>query len=561
MRWLIRKTKQRGNGSNVHQDALYEGESISIGRSPSQTLFLSDLKVPLEHAEIIPIKANRYRIESRSASGVKVNGKSIQKTVVTSGAKIEVNRYVIHLVKAPKGYDAALELVELSEEDHQRNTGSHQTLNLKQTWLNKRSTSWFLFLFFITIGLLIPVAGYMVPGLQSVFRAIPGLPSDQIWDSGQRQSAHHLLGEDCSSCHSKAFHQVANPDCQSCHTTIAAHADTGLFNQPVMTDARCDHCHREHNGANGLILTQSSLCSDCHERLKQLTDGISLRANVSDFDQSHPQFLVDLARWDDDGNYLTEAFSLDQPDLSEQSNLKFPHSLHLREEGLNSPAGKKYLGCADCHQTETGGKRMLAVDFETMCQDCHRLGFDARSPERQVPHAKVPEILFTLEEYYANRALIGGYDDVTAPAVVRKRRRPGQRLTASEQKDVLAWARNKALRVGEDLFEGQACSVCHRVEKNREPGQVSWKVQPVRLTGSWFEGAFFEHNAHVTMQCADCHEAGSSDDSNDVLMPGIENCRACHGDVGTAGRVPSPCLSCHLFHTDSDLWPNTKEAL
>jgi hypothetical protein len=190
---------------------------------------------------------------------------------------------------------------------------------------------------------------------------------------------------------------------------------------------------------------------------------------------------------------------------------------------------------------------MKPVDFETMCQDCHRLDFDVTEPDRQVPHARVPEIIFTLDEFYARRALEGGSLDVTSPAIVQQRRRPGQQLTREERLEALNWARDKARIVGESLFTGRACTVCHAVSPGRRAGEP-WQIAPVRVAGAWFTEAHFTHGAHTTMGCADCHDAKASQSSKDLLIPGIGNCRACHAGEAARDKVPTTCIDCHGYH-------------
>ena len=128
---------------------------------------------------------------------------------------------------------------------------------------------------------------------------------------------------------------------------------------------------------------------------------------------------------------------------------------------------------------------MVPVKFETMCQDCHRLAFDLQAADREVPHGKVAEVLYMLDDYYAGRALAGGYDDAAAPAVVRTRRRPGQRMSRAETQEALAWARQKSRTVGRNLFEGQACGVCHLVESQTEGDKVNWIIQLTLSPSVW----------------------------------------------------------------------------
>ncbi len=555
MRWLIRTINRKKKGAVSHSDETFGGNALTIGRAAGQGLFLSDVSVALEHARIVPVKGGRFRVESQIAVGVRVDGKLQQSAGAGYGSRIEIGPYVIRIVRPPSGYEAAVE-VEKVEVASEASAGkfANRAFRLSDTWLGKRGVSWLLFIGVLTIGLLIPVMGNLFDA-QRKLRDIPLVPDDSLWEAGTLQSAHHYFGEDCNSCHLKPFQRVNDEACVSCHSKTLAHADPEFFALPELEDTACGICHRDHNGLDGLVRQDQALCQDCHDDLDSTTAGKTALANAHDFGANHPQFKVELAAWAPDGSYQPRREPLDSPTLSEDSNLKFPHDVHLNPDGINSPTrGKTSLDCESCHRPEAGGAKMQEVNFESMCQDCHRLGFDAQAPDREVPHGEVAEVLYMLEEYYANRALVGGYDDVTAPAVVRQRRRPGERLSRAQTQEALAWARSKSRRVGQDLFEGRACGVCHYVDQTGEGEMLGWDIAPTRVAGVWFPKSYFTHASHTTMACADCHtDVRSSSSSDDVNMPAIEVCQACHGGENERGKVASTCVSCHKYHIFEDL--------
>ncbi|MEE8107535.1 MAG: cytochrome c3 family protein, partial [Gammaproteobacteria bacterium] len=82
-----------------------------------------------------------------------------------------------------------------------------------------------------------------------------------------------------------------------------------------------------------------------------------------------------------------------------------------------------------------------------------------------------------------------------------------------------------------------------------------WRVEAVKLTQEFYPRAVFSHQAHdiETSDCGQCHAAVESQSSADVLMPGIDTCRECHGSaVGRrnhGGQIASTCIMCHRFHT------------
>lgn len=556
MVWLVR-TQTKRKGSVVHSDDSVPGSTLTIGRAAGQGVFLSDLSVALEHARIVPLKGNRYRIESLIAAGVRVDGKLQQSAGAGYGTTLDIGNHRIEIIKAPKGFEHAVVVSELAQMGTMVQRAAVQARrgasSLSQTWLAKRSTSWILFCVAIVAGLVAPVTGFFMPEIGNTLREMPVVPSDHQWSAGSLQTAHHFFGQDCQNCHTKPFVRVKDDACTSCHQSTLAHADGDFFAVGELLETPCALCHRDHNGATGLISAEQSLCTDCHTGLDQTTGGRTILENVHDFGDSHPQFKVQLAAFDLDGQFAPRRSSLDSDLLIEDSNLLFPHDIHLDMEGINAPEGNRVLECGDCHAVEPGGGKMLPVDFETMCHDCHTLGFDPTAPDREVPHGDAPEVVFMMQEYYTNKALRGGVTDGTAPAVVRKRRRPGERVSREERMEILAWADERAHRVGQSMFEGRACGVCHRVERVETEGGISWDVAPVRVAGAWFPKAFFTHDSHSTMQCESCHSASASASSDDVLIPGIANCRQCHGGEDSKDKVPSPCIDCHVYHGYTDI--------
>jgi hypothetical protein len=324
---------------------------------------------------------------------------------------------------------------------------------------------------------------------------------------------------------------------------------------PALGEARCGSCHQDHLGLEGMVNTDQSLCSDCHTDLKARTKDASQLADATDFGTAHPEFRVRLPAWDATGAFAPQLTRL-TPDLKENSGLKFDHALHLKPD-LNSPGGRRTLECATCHVPDAGGLAMKPVNFETMCHDCHTLGFDTFAPDRQVPHAKVAEVVYMLDDYYAKRALEGGYTETSAPGFVQQRRRPGdQPLSQQETIEALSWARNKSRQVADSVFTGRACVTCHTVTRPAAPANVpggGWQIAPVRVAGIWYGEARFTHAKHSTMTCNDCHKAAESKAATDLLIPDLTNCRQCHAGESGGSKVASTCIACHRYHQSATL--------
>ena len=107
--------------------------------------------------------------------------------------------------------------------------------------------------------------------------------------------------------------------------------------------------------------------------------------------------------------------------------------------------------------------------------------------------------------------------------------------------------------------QGGACFDCHNVI-NPGPGSLAYRIQPVAFTPRYMLHGWFDHRAHEVVQrpggprltgsqaCASCHNAPASQSSTELLIPGVDSCRACHGGERTRLPVPSTCAMCHDYH-------------
>jgi hypothetical protein len=552
MRWLIRKVGRKGKGQVSYEEDVHYGDVLTIGRGADQAIFLPDLRAALAHARVTAQSGGAYKVESLIAAGIRINGGIAQNGAIAAGGVIEIGGTRIELLMPPADFDAAVEVSAIDKvEQEAAHVKRGLPTSLSQTWLARRLPSWILFGGVLLCFLILPMLAHYSPSASELLSKTP-LPSRDSWEAGDLANAHHFFGSDCNACHTRGFKWVRDDACLACHANTPAHADPVAFKLPELGDARCAHCHRDHNGDAGLIRNDQALCADCHSDLPARSNGASKLAAVTDFGSAHPQFKVALPAWNAQGVYTPTRAEL-APALQEKSGLKFPHDVHLDAAGLSAPDGRQVLTCASCHVPDAGGALMRPVDFETMCQSCHKLTFDATEPERQVPHAKIQEIIYTLDEFYARRALDGEIRDPQAPTNLRTRRRPGQAVTPEIRQEALSWAREKSRSVGESLFTGRACSVCHAVSPGRQ-AEEPWMVAPVRVAGVWFPKSRFDHGSHTTMDCANCHRAATSTSSSELLLPDIDDCRMCHaGEQGAHDRLASGCTSCHGYHESTHL--------
>lgn len=554
MRWLIRRVLKKGKGAVSYEEDVHYGDVLTIGRAADQAIFLPDLRAALNHARVTLLAPGQYKIESLILAGIRVNDEITYATTGGPGTLVAIGNTRLTLLAAPQDFDGGVEVSTLDKGEQKAEVAQQaKPTRLAQTRLSKRWPSWLLFAGILIFGLGLPMLGHFMPGFGRTLARVPVLPSTQSWNPGTLDSAHHFFASDCTKCHQQAFRTVRDAACLTCHANTAAHADPAKFNLPQLGNAQCRSCHQDHQGIRGLIRTDQRLCADCHVNLKARTKGASTFVDVSDFGTNHPQFKLSLPEWDANGNFAPQRVTW-LADLKEDSGLKFNHEKHLKPDGLNTPSGHRVLACADCHMPDAGGAKMRPVNFEAMCHSCHTLGFDALAPGREVPHGKVAAVAYTLNEYYAKVALEGGYADARSPAIVQERRRPGSPpLSQQQQQEALAWARDRAREATDSLFTGKACSTCHRVTAPRTPDDT-WHVAPVRVSGVWFADAKFTHAKHTTVGCEDCHDgARKSEQSSDLLIPGIDNCKQCHAGAKAKDKVATTCIACHAYHQSPTL--------
>ena len=544
MKTLIRFITRTPAGTVEHSDKIVSADVITIGRATDQVLHLKDRRARLQHAEITRSN-NEFQIATGALAGVTVNGRSQREARLVTGDVIEVGANVLRVIDPEGAADFAIsfELIESARSEDIATDWTRTPTGV--AGFDKRRLSWMLAGVVVLLGLIIPAASLIHPGVASVMRGSALLPDDGLWLAGPVHSAHSATSTECQNCHVNLFGRVPDSACGACHTASNHVAATP---HQVLGDVRCASCHLEHNEPQQLVNQHQGLCADCHG---DLPDDVPLQ-NAEDFLDAHPDFRVSLmmpttmvdgaVEWNVEHVILAESLTADR------SNLIFDHAVHLDEAGVVSPDGRRVMACADCHQPEPGGARMRAISMDEHCSGCHALNFDADDPTRTVPHGDPEGVVQALVEYYSAR-LLGGDVDTTE----QRLRRPGQALSREDRDRVAAEARVRAMSVAGDLFERRACVNCHQVTSTNDD-EMPWRVEPVQLTASFFPHANFSHAAHDTevTSCDGCHMASTSETSTDVLIPGIETCRDCHGSSvarrNDTSQIPSTCIMCHSFH-------------
>jgi hypothetical protein len=204
------------------------------------------------------------------------------------------------------------------------------------------------------------------------------------------------------------------------------------------------------------------------------------------------------------------------------------------------------LECKDCHDPAPDGARFQPVDMEEDCAMCHSLAFDrVGGTLRTLRHGQPAQVVADLRDFYRGRSVPA--PSVLAPAA---RRRPGD---APDLRNRIQFARGpgSAERAIRAVFSsGGACFDCHQVDAP-PPGSLNFRIRPVAFPVRYLHKGWFDHRAHSTQSCASCHSADRSNSASDLLIPGLESCRTCHGGEGSSKPVPSSCAMCHDYHLDA----------
>lgn len=546
MHATLRRHESLG-GLLVATDEVVEVDRLTLGRGTDQNVQLPDLRVTLAHAEIRLQPGGGYHLDCLGENPVWLNGSPLQRGAIGVGDTIDIGRFRLTVGVPPRGTDLLLEIAErVSPRDDKGRQRARYAMTLEQTTLRKRRAAWGLAVLVLLPLLLVPAA------LRYAAGGAAGASLDAFWQSGPPSAAHSPFVTDCDACHETPFAAVRNETCLACHRDQAHHsARPEVLVLPGIADARCGACHQEHSGRSALIARNPALCTACHAQ-PDVTYAVASLAPVTGFAIDHPEFTLRLPAWQD-AQLRTVEVARGAAPLREQNNLTFPHAAHLVENGVNSPEGRRVLECANCHVP--AGARFEPIRMEAHCAACHQLDFDPGQPGRRVPHGLPQEVAAVIRDFYARQALAGEVRDPAAPAVVRLLRRPGETLSVEQSRAALGWADARAGEVLQDVFERRLCATCHEVSASDDRDQP-WLVEAVSLTGRFLVGARFDHAAHKTETCERCHEARASPSSSDVLIPGLENCRSCHGDPGAGGgRVESACVDCHGFHTAGSMAP------
>jgi hypothetical protein len=371
--------------------------------------------------------------------------------------------------------------------------------------------------------------------------------NDRVYSSGKMSSGHTVLAARCGECHVReagSFSAKASDQaCRACHDGPTHHTNQ-LFTP------HCSSCHAEHRGRRRLAATADENCTQCHANLRAAGSPTQFANHIEGFGSAHPEFAAL------------------RPGSGDPGTVKLNHAVHMKAK-LLGPNGPVQLDCDDCHRPATStaawrfgsaqpardsvpGKfdppsRVSARDYmgpityANNCIACHTLQFDKRFRE-SVPH-DMPELVdaFVVQKFQQYILTHPAELRVTAPG----RNLPQQPISpAVRALTPHEWVAER-VSDSEQLLWRKTCTECHSL--TFRAGAQLPVVSKSNITSRWFPHAVFSHEEHRFLGCLECHAgAAKSQETSDILLPGIQICERCHHAGQEAAE--SRCFECHTYH-------------
>lgn len=560
---LLRELREGPDGIAEYYDTELSTKALTIGSATDRNIQLLGRGIAPEHAVIVQA-GSQLMLECRRGEYVRLNGKKRASARLKVGDVIELAGHRLRIAQPPPGFTAAIELQANDHVDASAFEGAFRT-DLSQTWLGKRAMAWTGVVLVVLFGLALPM--FVMKLHHGGMQTPAWVPGDKFWNTGPLHQVHQqATGDRCETCHQKLFQRVQDAACVDCHRTTHDHVmPARLALTELGPTPRCATCHREHNEPQTFLVNSSdSMCVDCHGDPEDGFGQIKLDRVLGFALERHPEFkphlLVSTAVPAGSGfsyEWKTMVAALDQ--AAEQSNLKFSHQQHLDPDRVLRRGDGKPMNCVDCHRLEPDGEHFTPITMEDQCSKCHELTFDPGAPDRQLPHGKPREAVLTLQDYFTRK-----FSDPNFGRATRELRRlPGhEQEEATCTGEPFDCAMRSARKEIESQFTRRGCIGCHAVIDTQAPNILDrFQVIPIRFARDYFPTNRFPHRSHEIQNkltgddsCLSCHAAKKSQDSSDLMIPGITKCTECHGDKAAAERVTLQCVSCHEYHPrDSSL--------
>ena len=385
----------------------------------------------------------------------------------------------------------------------------------------------------------------------------------RVYSAGGLSSSHAVLTRQCAACHvtQAGFfsEKTSDQNCIACHDGAIHHASQEFT-------PSCASCHADHRGAIRLAATSDANCTQCHANLTARNSFTTFARNIDRFESNHPEFAVLRAGHGDPGT------------------IQLNHYRHLQPNLLGPNSSRVQMVCTDCHraaadasgpwpygdsQIHTGTSNaapanskklgtivfvppqayMSPATYARTCASCHSLQFDKRLSDEaphDTPEVIHPFIVAKLQAYIA-----------THPGDLRVPRDPTRdlpeqpipadyRMLTQQQ-----WVGERTAEA-EQLLWRKTCKQCHTLIFQEDAALP--KIAPSNITARYLPHARFDHSQHGLVDCTSCHAAAlTSQQSSDVLLPGIATCRSCHHSGAEAAE--SRCFECHTYHDPAQRKP------
>jgi hypothetical protein len=577
MAFLLRTVSHSAEGREIVRTARIEGDVLTVGRDPASNVHLTDLAVALHHAVVTRTSPTRLDVLAGEGLTLELSGRSVGGGAIHlgQGGDLRIGSHILRFMPAEAGApDIDVNIERVTEGEAVLGKADERRFSLVSVMPGKRPLAWLLAAAVLVVFLAWPVNEFYQRREREQAAEAERYNPDRMWLSGHLSGVHKGLENNCTACHAEPFVAVRDTECQACHTRVHDHADKarlararpdldrwGRFRLAVQETfgvpaGRCVDCHTEHEGPQEMAPTPQRFCSDCHGALTDRLPDTRL-GNAGDFGTAHPEFQPSvLIRWDNEVPVMQRVSLANRP--RENSNLRFPHALHLSRTGGVAQMGRRLgrqhgfgesLNCADCHVPTPDGTRFQPVDMEGDCAMCHDLAFDqVGGTVRTLRHGSPEQVVADLREYFRGR--VPPRPSILGPDA---RRRPGDVM---QIRNTIQYARavqgagsaaDQAIRAV--FAPNGACYDCHVVQLPPPGNSHAYRIRPVAFPTRYMQHGWFDHRAHQQTECATCHNAAGSQSANDLLLPGLETCQTCHGGE-SSGEVPSTCAMCHDFHMD-----------
>jgi hypothetical protein len=412
--------------------------------------------------------------------------------------------------------------------------------------------------------------------------------------------------------------------CQKCHR-VNHHFRGSMKPEFAAIDQHCSGCHTDHQGRNhDMSNVASTKCTQCHGDLPSTCmspSSIEVRTNITAFTADAHGDFPSLQKGDpgrvkfDHGQHMMPG----QVDPGVKGGFLIsmlePHLKNKYRKTVDgtpqSDDAMVTLSCADCHKFAGASDRSLVGDdeigrhiepisFDQHCAACHSLNVAGRTEDTlPLPHAAPWKEVETL---IASK-LVGGQQlgSIRLPRdAARKTPLVGEGYSGAmpnlsslpsgdDEEDSIISA---SVRAGLASV-AQRCLQCHMQEDITDESIRSLRAgdSPPLIPERWLKRGIYDHAAHRKIDCAYCHanaypKATTSaanavvsnqtavnrdasikkDDSQIVMIGGIETCTGCHRDAsssvpdsmtseatktllgGQGTWASDACIECHRYH-------------